>query len=117
MRGRTRKPLTSGTARRIYQLYEGGAEVAALVEAFETSTATVTRLIRGQVWTEATGGRNISRADRHIAERKAYIQGRWDQGCRAPGALAAELGISRQAVHKFMRKHKLGPHEPKKEIA
>jgi len=108
MRGKTKMTLTSGSALRIYQLYEGGAGAKELAEDFGTSLATITRIIRGQIWAEVTGGRNISRYDAMVAFRKAYIQARWDQGCRSQAVLAEELGVSRQAVNRFIKIHNLG---------
>lgn len=108
MRGKTKVTLTSGSALRIYTQYAEGAEPKALAEAFGTSIATVTRIIRGQIWAEVTGGRNISRYDAMVAFRKAYIQARFDQGCRSQAVLAGELGISRQGINRFIKIHNLG---------
>ena len=100
---------------RIYRMYEGGAETKDLANEFGTSVANVTRIIRGQSWQEVTGGRNISRHDAMVAFRKAWVTGRWDQGCRSQAVLADELGISRQALNKFMIRHGLGHHAATKE--
>lgn len=113
MRGKARTVLTRAQVRQLYQLYEQGTEAKVLAQQFGTTLANVTRIVRGQIWGDVTGGRNISRYDAKIAFRKAYIQGRWDQGCRSQAALASELGISRQAVNRFMARHALGHHAPK----
>jgi hypothetical protein len=110
MRGKGKRVLTAGEVRKLYQLYEGGVEAKVLAEHFGTTLANVTRIIRGQIWGEVTGGRNISRYDAMVRFRIAYISARWDQGCRSQAAIAAELGISRQAVNKFMIRHQLGHH-------
>lgn len=110
MRGKAKTVLTSGQVRKLYQLYEEGAEAKVLAEHFDTTLANVTRIVRGQIWGEVTGGRNISRRDAMVSFRTAYIQGRWDQGCRSQSALAGELGISRQAINRFMIRHQLGHH-------
>lgn len=110
MRGKAKAVLTSGQALKLYRLYEAGAEPKVLAEHFGTTLANVTRIVRGQIWGEVTGGRNISRRDATVAFRKAYIQGRWDQGCRSQAIIADELGISRQAINRFMIRHQLGHH-------
>jgi hypothetical protein len=119
MRGKAKAVLTSGQVRQLYQLYEEGAEAKVLAEHFGTTLANVTRIVRGQIWAEVTGGRNISRHDSKVTFRKAYIQARWDQGCRSQAVLADELGISRQAVNRFMIRHSLGHHakQQKAEVA
>lgn len=113
MRGKRRAVLTSADALKIYRLYGGGAEPKDLAQAFGTTLANVTRIVRGQTWIEVTGGRNISRHDSMVEFRTAYIQGRWDQGCRSQAVIAKELGITRQAVNRFMIKHQLGHHASK----
>lgn len=113
MRGKAKIALTGAEALRLYQLYEEGADAKQLADRFGTTLATVSRIVRGQTWGEVTGGRNISRHDALVAFRKAYISGRWDQGCRSQAVLAAELGISRQAINQFMIRHQLGHHATK----
>lgn len=110
MRGKTKAALTSGQALRIYTLYKEGAEPKALAAEYRTTLANVTRIVRGQIWADVTGGRNISRHDAMVEFRTAYISGRWDQGCRSQAVLAEELGISRQAINRFMIRHSLGHH-------
>lgn len=113
MRGKAKAVLTSGQAKQLYQMYEAGAEPKDLVAHFGTTLANVTRIVRGQIWAEVTGGRNISRHDQMVEFRTAYIQGRWEQGCRSQAVLAAELGISRQGINRFMIRHQLGHHAKK----
>lgn len=113
MRGKNGKSLTCGDVKKIYRLYGDGLEVKVLAERFGTSVANVTRIIRGQSWQEVTGGRNISRHDAMVAFRKAWISARWEQGCRSQAVLAEELGVSRQALNKFMIRHGLGHHATK----
>lgn len=110
MRGKAKAVLTSAQALRIYRLYEEGAEPKVLAQTYQTTLANVTRIVRGQIWADVTGGRNISRHDAMVAFRTAYISGRWDQGCRSQAVLADELGISRQAINRFMIRHRLGHH-------
>lgn len=117
MRGKAKTVLTSGQARRIYQLYEQGATPKALAERYGTTVANVTRIVRGQIWADATGGRNISRHDQMVSFRTAYVSGRWDQGCHSQAVIAKELGISRQALNRFMIRHRLGHHATTKEAA
>jgi plasmid maintenance system antidote protein VapI len=117
MRGRANRVLTAGDVALLYQLYGEGSEAKELAQQFGTTISTVTRIIRGQVWTEVTGGRNISRYDAMVAFRCAYITARWDQGCRSQAALAAELGISRQAINRFMIRHQLGHHAQTRKAA
>lgn len=105
--------LTRGDIIKIYRLYEGGAETKDLAPMFGTSVANVTRIIRGQSWQEVTGGKNISRHDAMVTFRKAWVQARWEQGCRSQAVLADELGVSRQALNKFMIRHQLGHHAGK----
>lgn len=113
MRGKSRYVLTSAQALRIYQLYAAGEEPKVLSEKFSTTLANVTRIIRGQIWAEVTGGRNISRHDAMVSFRKEYISARWDQGCRSQALIAGELGVSRQALNQFMIRHRLGHHATK----
>lgn len=110
MRGKAKAVLTSAEALRIYRQYENGAEPKDLARRYRTTRTTVTRIVRGQVWADVTGGRNISRHDAMVSFRTAYISGRWDQGCRSQAMLAEELGISRQAINRFMIRHQLGHH-------
>lgn len=117
MRGKAKAVLTSGQAHRIYRLYEEGAEPKILAAQFGTTLANVTRIVRGQIWADVTGGRNISRHDSMVAFRTAYISGRWDQGCRSQAVIAEELGISRQAINRFMIRHSLGHHAHTKAVA
>lgn len=117
MRGKAKTVLTSAAVLKLYRLYEAGAEPKALAEQFGTTMANVTRIVRGQSWASVTGGRNISRYDAMVAFRTAYISARWDQGCRSQSKIADELGITRQAVNRFMIKHQLGHHADTKAAA
>lgn len=110
MRGKAKTVLTSAAAAHIYRLYDAGAAPKVLAEQYGTTLANVTRIVRGQIWADVTGGRNISRHDALVRFRTAYISGRWDQGCRSQAMIAEELGISRQAVNRFMIRHRLGHH-------
>jgi len=117
MRGKPRATLTAGQVLKLYRLYEQGTEAKVLAEHFGTTLANVTRIIRGHIWADVTGGRNISRYDAMVAFRTNYIEARWDQGCRSQAVLAAELGISRQAVNRFMVRHQLGHYAESKVAA
>lgn len=110
MRGKARTPLTSGNVLKIYQRYAAGEQPKVLAAQYRTTLANITRIVRGQSWTEITGGRNISRQDAKVSFRTAYVQARWDQGCRSQAIIAEELGISRQALNQFMIRHHLGHH-------
>lgn len=117
MRGKAKAVITSGQALRIYRLYEEGFEPKVLAAEYRTTLTTVTRIVRGHAWADVTGGRNISRHDAMVAFRTAYISGRWDQGCRSQAVIAEELGISRQAINRFMIRHSLGHHAHTKAVA
>jgi hypothetical protein len=117
MRGKAKTVLTSAQVRRIYEHYEEGVEPKVLAAQFGTTLANVTRIVRGQIWADVTGGRNISRHDAMVTFRKAYISSRWDQGCRSQAMIAAELGISRQAINRFMIRHSLGHHAQPQEAS
>lgn len=110
VRGKGKTVLTSGQVQRLYRRYAAGAEPKVLAQEYHTTLANITRIVRGQTWAEVTGGRNISRHDAMVAFRTAYISARWDQGCRSQAMLAEELGISRQAINRFMIRHRLGHH-------
>lgn len=117
MRGPTKTTITGPTAGRIYMLYAQGLEPKELAAEFDTSLATITRIIRGQIHADVTGGRNISRHDAMVAFRKAYIQACWESGMTNQGVIAAHLGISRQTLNQFMIRHKLGHRAPNRKAA
>lgn len=99
--------LTEGQVRRLVDRYDSGANLAAVAAEFDVSAATVSRIITGKIWTSVTGGVNRSRHGEETAYRLAHVQSRIDQGCRNKAIIAAELGISRQAVDKIIRTNHL----------
>jgi len=103
----SRGTLTGAQARRVHRLYESGAAARDLAARFHVSEMTVSRIVRGLSWSSETGGRDVSRTTLTRAGRAAYIQGRADQGCGSAAQIARELGVSRQAVCEFMRRHGL----------
>lgn len=102
--------LTPARVRELLHLYEKGWEIGALAERYGVSRPTVSRVLTGITWAEVTGGRNVSRAGKLTQYRCAYIEARLDQGCRNLSLIAADLGISRQAVSKLVKNKGLGSH-------
>lgn len=100
--------LTPVKVRELLKLYEEGAEPAVLAARYGTSEVHVSRIVRGQAWKSVTGGQNRSVRDRTTEYRRAYIESRFDQGCRKPQIIAAELGITRQAVNKIVARYNIG---------
>lgn len=100
--------LTPGKVRELLKLYEGGMEPADLAVRYATSQVHVSRIVRGEAWTSVTGGVNRSRRDKTTEYRRAYIESRFEQGCKNPQMIGRELGISRQAVNKIIKRYSIG---------
>lgn len=100
--------LTQATVVELVQLYDNGAELPELAERYGVTRSTVSRIITGQTWQEVTGGKNRSRVGQTAEYRAAYIQARLEQGCRNYKTIADELGVTRQAVAKMVKKKGLG---------
>lgn len=102
--------LTPDTVRAIRLLYTADDEwtVGRIADALGTSSETVSKIITGRTWKEVTGGRNISRRSASSAYHRALIEARISQGVTNYQTIADELGISRQAVGKLVRRHGIG---------
>lgn len=100
--------LTHARVRELLKLYAEGWTLGPLAQRYEVSMATVSRVLTGKIWTDVTGGRNVSRTGRDTEARVAYIEARLQQGCRNHAKIAEELGISRQAVAKLISTRNLG---------
>lgn len=94
--------MTPKRVTELIELYDAGWEPPALAARYGVSPSTVSRIITGKTWTSVTGGKNRSRAGQTTAYRAAHIAARLEQGCRSHSVIAAELGISRQAVAKLI---------------
>lgn len=76
-----------------------------LADLFGVSVETISKIITGRTWAAATGGGNISEYRRDTMYRLAHIAYRREQGCTNNAIIAAELGITRQAVAALIRTH------------
>lgn len=92
--------LEESEAREITVLYARGWSIEDLSHRYGVGWATPWRIVTGRAWTSVTGGHNISRSTARTQYRHSYIQARLDQGCDNLSLIAAELGITRQAVSK-----------------
>jgi predicted DNA-binding protein YlxM (UPF0122 family) len=96
--------LTTEKVQMMLELYEQEQwQLKPLAEKFGCSVATASRVITGQAWKRVTQGVNRSRTGRETDFRRNYIAARLDQGCTNYAQIAAELGISRQAVSSLVK--------------
>lgn len=99
--------LTEERVHELLELYDDGWEIGPLAERYGVSRPTVSRVITGKTWVSVTSGRNVSRAGKITAYRRAHIEARLDQGCRNLSIIAGELGVTRQAVSQLIKARRL----------
>jgi predicted transcriptional regulator len=101
------KPDTVAAIRLLYSSDEEWT-VGRIADALGVSGETVSKIITGRTWKEITGGVNISRRTAATALHLTVIEARMSQGVTNYQKIADELGITRQAVGKLVRKHGIG---------
>lgn len=103
----TRRRFDEDQVREMVRLHaEDEWTCARIAAAFRAHAATVSAILHGHLYTDVTGGLNVSRAHAVSAHRQAVVADGIAQG-RTQTAIARELGITPSAV--YQRATKLRP--------